>query len=156
MRSAKVAVLTAVVGSAASAVATPVNVTKFNGPPSSPSTLIPIKYTFSNCPGNLPEGCGVQINVVSKGNSSDLDWLILPYNWYGRLLYLLVLYHSSAAVASSISWVDMGIVTHYGFVTLSSNLGHIGIDTAGTWASGQPEAVVDLATGSPNKILSLG
>ncbi|KAJ5263642.1 tannase and feruloyl esterase [Penicillium angulare] len=42
-----------------------------------------------------------------------------------------------------INWVDMGTGTHYGFATLSSNLGHVGVDTAGTWAIGRPQAVID-------------
>lgn len=36
-----------------------------------------------------------------------------------------------------------GTGTHYGFATLSSNLGHVGIDTAGTWAIDRPESVID-------------
>ncbi|PYH42241.1 tannase and feruloyl esterase [Aspergillus saccharolyticus JOP 1030-1] len=96
----------------------------------------PMNYTSSSeYPTNLPEGCGVQINVSSEGSSSYLVGLILPYDWNGRLL--------SAAAGGGINWVDMGTGTHYGFATLSSNLGHVGIDTEGTWAIGRPEAVID-------------
>ncbi|RAK71355.1 tannase and feruloyl esterase [Aspergillus fijiensis CBS 313.89] len=152
---ANVAALTALVGSAATA-ATPLTsanckATTFqkyidaNGTRAKVqwATYIPANGTFnpmnytssSEYPTNLPEGCGVQINVPSEGNSSYLVGLILPYDWNGRLL--------SAAAGGGINWVDMGTGTHYGFATLSSNLGHVGIDTEGTWAIGRPEAVVD-------------
>ncbi|KAJ5737199.1 tannase and feruloyl esterase [Penicillium malachiteum] len=91
--------------------------------------------SVSEYPTNLPEGCGVQINVKSEGNSSYLVGLIMPYEWNGRLL--------SAASGRGINWVDMGTGTNYGFATLSSNLGHVGINTAGTWAIDRPQAVID-------------
>ncbi|CAG8257085.1 unnamed protein product [Penicillium salamii] len=84
----------------------------------------PMNYTSSTeYTTNLPESCAVQVNVASEGNSSYLVGIILPYEWNGRMLY--------------------GTGTHYGFATLSSNLGHVGIDTTGTWAIGRPESVVD-------------
>ncbi|KAJ5100278.1 tannase and feruloyl esterase [Penicillium angulare] len=96
----------------------------------------PMNYTsVSEYPTNLPEACGVHINVKSEGNSSYLVGLIMPYEWNGRML--------SAAAGGGINWVDMAAGTHYGFATLSSNLGHVGIDTAGTWAIGRPQAVID-------------
>lgn len=50
----------------------------------------PMNYTStSEYPTNLPESCGVQINVKSEGNSSYLVGLIMPYEWNGRLLYVL-------------------------------------------------------------------
>ncbi|PYI17219.1 tannase and feruloyl esterase [Aspergillus violaceofuscus CBS 115571] len=153
---ANVAVVTALVGSAATAAATPAKSANCkaatfqkyidaNGTHAkvqwatyipANGTFNPMNYTSSaEYPTNLPEGCGVQINVPSEGNSSYLVGLILPYDWNGRLL--------SAAAGGGINWVDMGTGTHYGFATLSSNLGHVGIDTEGTWAIGRPEAVVD-------------
>ncbi|KAJ5758097.1 tannase and feruloyl esterase [Penicillium nucicola] len=96
----------------------------------------PMNYTSSTeYPTKLPESCAVQVNVASEGNSSYLIGMILPYDWNGRLL--------SAAAGGGINWVDMGTGNHYGFATLSSNLGHTGIDTTGTWAIGRPEAVID-------------
>lgn len=51
----------------------------------------PMNYTStSEYPTNLPEACGVQINVKSEGNSSYLVGLIMPYEWNGRLLYVLI------------------------------------------------------------------
>ncbi|KAJ5679799.1 tannase and feruloyl esterase [Penicillium macrosclerotiorum] len=96
----------------------------------------PENYTSATeYPTKLPESCAVQINVASEGNSSYLVGIILPYDWNGRML--------SAAAGGGINWVDMGTGTHYGFATVSSNLGHVGIDTTGTWALGRPEAVID-------------
>ncbi|PYH88118.1 tannase and feruloyl esterase, partial [Aspergillus ellipticus CBS 707.79] len=89
----------------------------------------------SDYPTGLPESCAVQVNVASEGNSSYLVGVIFPYEWNGRMM--------SAAAGGGINWVDMGTATHYGFAGVSSNLGHEGIDTAGTWAIGRPEAVID-------------
>ncbi|CAI7591794.1 unnamed protein product [Penicillium bialowiezense] len=115
--------------------------------------LNPMNYSSSTeFPTNLPESCAVQVSVASEGNSSYLVGIILPYEWNGRLL--------SAAAGGGINWVDMvcgprdivcliayqghqGTGTQYGFTTLSSNLGHVGIDTAGTWAIDRPESVID-------------
>ncbi|OJJ32707.1 hypothetical protein ASPWEDRAFT_158805 [Aspergillus wentii DTO 134E9] len=96
----------------------------------------PENYTStSEYPNDLPESCAVQVNVASEGNSSYLVGVIFPFDWNGRML--------SAAAGGGINWVDMGTATHYGFATVSSNLGHQGIDTAGTWALGRPESVID-------------
>ncbi|KAI2865393.1 hypothetical protein CBS147343_3989 [Aspergillus niger] len=99
-------------------------------------SLNPMNYTSaSEYPTGLPESCAVQVNVASEGNSSYLVGVIFPYNWNGRML--------SAAAGGGINWVDMGTGTHYGFAAVSSNLGHEGIDTEGTWALGRPQAVID-------------
>lgn len=77
----------------------------------------------SQYPTSLPESCGVQINVASEGNSSYLVGLIMPYEWNGRLLYVLSRvswlksiainsYYSSAAAGGGINWVDM-VSTQY-------------------------------------------
>ncbi|PYI11765.1 tannase and feruloyl esterase [Aspergillus sclerotiicarbonarius CBS 121057] len=99
-------------------------------------SLNPLNYTSATqYPTGLPESCAVQVNVASEGNSSYLVGVIFPSDWNGRML--------SAAAGGGINWVDMGTGTHYGFAAVSSNLGHVGIDTAGTWAIGRPEAVID-------------
>ena len=53
--------------------------------------LNPMNYSSSTeFPTSLPESCAVQISVASEGSSSYLVGIILPYEWNGRLLYVMI------------------------------------------------------------------
>lgn len=99
-----------------------------------PSLAFPTNAT------NLPAVCAVGVNVQSSGNSSYNFGLFLPDStWNERFLTT-----GNGGYGGGINWPDMGIFSHYGFATMSTDTGHnaSGLD-GGSWGLDAPEALID-------------
>lgn len=89
---------------------------------------------------NLPAVCAVGINVKSSDNSSYNFGLFLPETtWNERFLAT-----GNGGYGGGINWPDMGIFSHYGFATMSTDTGHnaSAIDS-GSWGLNNPETLID-------------
>ncbi|KAI1335283.1 feruloyl esterase B precursor [Xylariaceae sp. FL0016] len=87
----------------------------------------------------LPALCAVGINVKSSDNSSYNFGLFLPdTTWNERFLAT-----GNGGYGGGINWPDMGIFSHYGFATMSTDTGHSSAAFDGSWALDAPETVID-------------
>ena len=93
-----------------------------------------VPYPYN--PTGLPELCAVTIKVVSSSSSSYRFGLFLPTasQWNSRFLAM-----GNGGFAGGINWLDMGPGPHYGFATISTDLGHSSGITDLTWALNAPE-----------------
>ncbi|KAI1113322.1 feruloyl esterase B precursor [Nemania sp. NC0429] len=109
---------------------------------------IPLNGSFGQGPANipypmnstqLPALCAVGINVKSSESSSYNFGLFLPDStWNKRFLAT-----GNGGYGGGINWPDMGIFSHYGFATMSTDTGHISGPTDGSWALNAPESIID-------------
>ncbi|OTA99052.1 hypothetical protein M426DRAFT_325459 [Hypoxylon sp. CI-4A] len=88
----------------------------------------------------LPALCAVGINVRSSENSSYNFGLFLPDEWNERFMTT-----GNGGYGGGINWIDMGILSQYGFATLSTDTGHISASGDGSWALNAPESIIDWA-----------
>ncbi|KAK6219254.1 hypothetical protein LQW54_002242 [Pestalotiopsis sp. IQ-011] len=88
----------------------------------------------------LPAVCAVGINVKSSEDSSYNFGLILPdTTWNSRFLAT-----GNGGFGGGINWPDMGIFSHYGFATMSTDTGHNATAVStGDWGLNKPESLVD-------------
>ncbi|KAI0547942.1 feruloyl esterase B precursor [Xylaria curta] len=87
----------------------------------------------------LPALCAVGINVRSSENSSYNFGLFLPDStWNERFLAT-----GNGGYGGGINWPDMGILSHYGFATMSTDTGHNSSAVDGSWALNAPETLID-------------
>ena len=93
-----------------------------------------IPYPYK--PTGLPELCAVTIKVISSPSSSYRFGLFLPTaaKWNSRFLAV-----GSEGFAGGINWLGMGPGPHYGFATVSTDLGHSSAITDLSWALNEPE-----------------
>jgi len=88
---------------------------------------------------NLPELCAASINVRSSASSSFNFGLFLPNKtWNSRLMTT-----GNGAFAGGINYPDMGILTQYGFATISTDTGHNSNPVDASWGFNQPERLFD-------------
>ncbi|KAI1391669.1 tannase and feruloyl esterase [Hypoxylon trugodes] len=94
----------------------------------------------SNATG-LPALCAVSINVKSSENSSYNFGLFLPdTTWNERFMTT-----GNGGFGGGINWPDMGVLSQYGFATMSTDTGHSsGVDD-GSWGLNAPESLIDWA-----------
>ncbi|KAJ8127992.1 hypothetical protein O1611_g5644 [Lasiodiplodia mahajangana] len=99
-----------------------------------PSPEYPINAT------NLPGLCAVKLNVKSSDTSSYNMGILLPEKsqWNGRLMTT-----GNGGFGGGINYPDMGEYTHYGFVAVSTDTGHLSDIEDGSWALNNPESIVD-------------
>jgi feruloyl esterase len=83
---------------------------------------------------NLPELCAASINVKSSETSSFNFGIFLPTKWNGRMMTT-----GNGGFAGGINYPDMGILTQYGFATISTDTGHNSNLVDGSWGYQQPE-----------------
>jgi feruloyl esterase len=116
--------------------------------------------TFGGGPSNLafplditglPGLCAVSVNVKSSNVSSYNFGLFLPDEWNSRFIA-----SGNGGFGGGISWPDMGINTHYGFASLSTDTGHLAVAFDGTWALNNPESVADWAYRALHGSVELG
>ncbi|KAI6083791.1 tannase and feruloyl esterase [Hypoxylon rubiginosum] len=69
----------------------------------------------------LPDLCAVEVNVTSSDSSSYMFSLFLPFDWNSRFLTV-----GGGRTGGYINYLDMGVGTHYGFATMSTDNGHMG------------------------------
>ncbi|KAJ8128813.1 hypothetical protein O1611_g4822 [Lasiodiplodia mahajangana] len=101
---------------------------------------------------NLPALCAVSINVRSSVNSSYNLGLFLPdQTWNSRLLAT-----GNGGFGGGINWADMGRFSQYGFATLSTDTGHVSLETDGSWALNSPARVIDWGYHAMHGSLVLG
>ncbi|KAI0123943.1 feruloyl esterase B precursor [Xylariales sp. AK1849] len=89
---------------------------------------------------DLPALCAVGINVKSSANSSYNFGLFLPDSiWNERFLAT-----GNGGYGGGINWPDMGIFSHYGFATMSTDTGHNASAVGdGSWGLNAPESLID-------------
>ncbi|KAI1847160.1 hypothetical protein JX265_011836 [Neoarthrinium moseri] len=105
-----------------------------NGSFGVPSLAFPTNAT------NLPALCAVGINVKSSANTSYNFGLFLPDTiWNERFLAT-----GNGGYGGGINWPDMGIFSHYGFATMSTDTGHnASAISDGSWGLNNPETLID-------------
>ncbi|KAI1097979.1 tannase and feruloyl esterase [Jackrogersella minutella] len=87
----------------------------------------------------LPALCSVGINVKSSENSSYNFGLFLPdTTWNGKFMAT-----GNGGFGGGINWPDMGILSQYGFATMSTDTGHSSDIADGSWGLDAPERVID-------------
>ncbi|KAK6086263.1 tannase and feruloyl esterase [Seiridium cupressi] len=89
---------------------------------------------------NLPALCAVGVNVKSSEDSSYNFGLFLPDStWNQRFLAT-----GNGGYGGGINWPDMGMFSHYGFASMSTDTGHnaSAIDD-GSWGLNRPESLID-------------
>ncbi|KAI0517986.1 feruloyl esterase B precursor [Xylaria bambusicola] len=99
-----------------------------------PSPEYPINATY------LPELCAVKFNVKSSETTSYNLAILLPgrERWNGRLMTT-----GNGGFGGGINYPDMGEYTHYGFVSVSTDTGHLSDIGDSSWALNNPESIVD-------------
>ncbi|KAI2466347.1 tannase and feruloyl esterase [Annulohypoxylon bovei var. microspora] len=106
-----------------------------NGSYGDPEALQDIPPMFST---GLPELCAVQVNVTSSESSSYIFALFLPSKWNSRFLTV-----GGGGTGGYINYLDMGVGTHYGFATMSTDNGHKSDAHDVTWSYKAPEKEID-------------
>lgn len=86
----------------------------------------------------LPELCAIEVKVKSSGVSSYSFGLFLPAKWNSRFLAV-----GNGGFGGGINWPDMGTNSLYGFVSMSTDTGHISGTADGSWALNNPEGLLD-------------
>ncbi|KAL7625866.1 hypothetical protein AAE478_005089 [Parahypoxylon ruwenzoriense] len=108
-----------------------------NGSFGQAETDIPFPFNATN----LPALCAVGINVKSSENSSYNFGLFLPdTTWNDRFMTT-----GNGGFGGGINWPDMGMLSQYGFATMSTDTGHSSDAGDGTWGLNAPESVIDWA-----------
>ncbi|SPO03575.1 uncharacterized protein DNG_06258 [Cephalotrichum gorgonifer] len=88
---------------------------------------------------DLPGLCAVSINVKSSDNSSYNFGMFLPDTaWNERLMMT-----GNGGLGGFINWIDMAVLSHYGFAALSTDTGHLSGPEDGSWGLGAPESLID-------------
>ncbi|KAI6084069.1 tannase and feruloyl esterase [Hypoxylon rubiginosum] len=107
-----------------------------NGSFGQPETDIPFPYNATS----LPPLCAVSINVKSSENSSYNFGLFLPdTTWNERFMTT-----GNGGFGGGINWPDMGILSQYGFATMSTDTGHSSSAVDGSWGLNS-ESLIDWA-----------
>lgn len=86
----------------------------------------------------LPALCAVEVNVTSSESSSYMFSLFLPSDWNSRFLTV-----GGGGTGGYINYLDMGVGSHYGFATMSTDNGHKGSPYDISWAYKSPEKEID-------------
>lgn len=89
-------------------------------------------------PTGLPELCAVIVKVTSSPTTSYRFGLFLPATWNSRFFAV-----GNGGFAGGINWLDMAPGPHYGFATVSTDLGHNSTTADLSWALNNPEAKTD-------------
>ncbi|KAI5857446.1 tannase and feruloyl esterase [Durotheca rogersii] len=108
-----------------------------NGSFGQAETNIPFPFNATN----LPALCAVGINVKSLESSAYNFGLFLPdTTWNERFMTT-----GNGGFGGGINWPDMGILSQYGFATMSTDTGHSSAADDGSWGLDAPEKVIDWA-----------
>ncbi|KAI1091768.1 tannase and feruloyl esterase [Rostrohypoxylon terebratum] len=98
-----------------------------------------VDIPFPNDATKLPALCAVAIKVKSSENSSYDFGLFLPdETWNGRFMTT-----GNGGFGGGINWPDMGILSQYGFATMSTDTGHNSSVADGSWGLNAPESLID-------------
>lgn len=89
-------------------------------------------------PTGLPELCAVTLRVQSSPTSSYRFGIFLPTAWNSNFLAV-----GNGGFAGGINWLDMAPGPHYGFATISTDLGHNSSVADLSWALNKPELQTD-------------
>lgn len=89
-------------------------------------------------PTGLPELCAVIVKVTSSPTTSYRFGLFLPSAWNSKFFAV-----GNGGFAGGINWLDMAPGPHYGFATVSTDLGHNSTTADLSWALNNPEAKTD-------------
>ncbi|KAI0098527.1 feruloyl esterase B precursor [Nemania sp. FL0031] len=89
---------------------------------------------------NLPGLCAAKFNVRSSDKSSYNTGILFPdkSHWNGRLMTT-----GNGGFGGGINYPDMGEYTHYGFVAVSTDTGHLSDIEDSSWALNNPESIID-------------
>ncbi|KZW03651.1 feruloyl esterase B precursor [Exidia glandulosa HHB12029] len=125
---------------------------------------VPRNGSFGSAPGDdlefptnatgLPALCAVTVHVISSADSSFNFGLFLPTDrgaWNGRIMT-----GGNGGFAGGINWPDMGIFSHYGFASLSTDTGHNAGGFDASWALNQPESIIDWSFRAMHESVLLG
>lgn len=102
-------------------------------------------------PTGLPELCAVIIKVVSSPHSSYRFGLFLPTTWNSKFLAV-----GNGGFAGGINWLDMTNGPHFGFATISTDLGHSSASTDLSWGLENPEGRTDFGWRALHGSVQLG
>ncbi|KAF2114574.1 tannase and feruloyl esterase-domain-containing protein [Lophiotrema nucula] len=100
----------------------------------------PSEVAYPGITSALPALCLLTINVTSSRSSSYRFGLFLSEVWNGRFAAV-----GNGGLAGGINWPSMGTMAKYGFAVVSTDTGHNGTSSDGTFALNGNETITDNA-----------